>query len=102
MERLKIGGIYSASNNLYICFVVFIRLRYDHLLVYKIIDKSSSMSNQEINTILSYGTLSKENIRLIINGDLHVNGYLGQIDEKSMVRLKDLIHNTPLEQIKME
>lgn len=102
MGKFKISGIYTTSNP-YICFIVIEELKYQHLIVYKMIFNQISKirTNSEINTCLSYGSLCSDQVELIINGQLDTNGYLGQINEKSMKRLKNLISQVKLENIEM-
>lgn len=102
-QKLKIGGIYSSANRPNVYYIVYLRLRYDHLIVYELIlNKETVETNDRINTMLSYGSIYSDNIRLIINGNLKVDGYLGQANEKSMERLKKIIYKVGLQDVKTE
>lgn len=102
-QKLKIGGIYSSANRTNVYYIVCLRMRYNHLIVYELILNNEIIeTNDGINTMLSYGSIYSDNIKLIINGDLKVDGYLGQANEKSMERLKKIIYKVGLQDVKTE
>lgn len=102
-QKLKIGGIYSSAKRPNVYYIVYLKMRYDHLIVYELIlNKETVETNDGINTMLSYGSIYSDNIRLIINGDLEVDGYLGQANDKSMERLKKIIYKVGLQDVKTE
>lgn len=102
-QNLKIGGIYSSANRPNVYYIVYLKMRYDHLIVYELIlNKETVETNDRINTMLSYGSIYSDNIRLIINGKLKVDGYLGQANEKSMEQLKKIINKVELQNVKTE